>query len=133
LDDTYATKTNYTNGAMKGQDGVPVPDTREKFNGGKSCNYEGLQLAFQAAANGKSDKELAQVVNAAGYRTAGNQGNRPFSKDTVRGILTNQFYRGYLPNGNGGWVKGKHEAFISEELWSQVQEMRRRNATSTHS
>ena len=121
-------------GAMKGEVGVPVPDTREiDLNGRKSCNYEGLQLAFQAAANGKSDKEVAQVVNAAGYRTAGNQGNRPFSKDTVRGILTNRFYLGYLPNGNGGWVKGRHEAFISEELWSQVQEMRRRNATSTHS
>jgi len=92
-----------------------------------------LQLAFQAAANGRSDKEVAQVVNAAGYRTAGNQGNRPFSRDTVRGILTNRFYLGYLPNGNGGWVKGRHEAFINEELWSQVQEMRRRNATSTHS
>jgi hypothetical protein len=49
---------------MKGEDGVPVPDTREIYlNGRKTCNYEGLQLAFQAAANGGSDKEVAQVVN----------------------------------------------------------------------
>jgi len=115
-------------GAMKGEDGVPIPDMREIYlNEGKTCNYEGLELAFQAAANGKSDKEVAQVLNAAGYRTAGNQGNRPFSKDTVRGMLTNRFYLGYLPNGNGGWVKGKHQAFIDEGLWSQVQEARERN------
>ncbi|MBA7694451.1 hypothetical protein ES703_103061 [subsurface metagenome] len=121
-------------GAMKSEDGVPVPDTREIYlNGHKTCNYEGLQLTFQTAANEKSDKEVAQTLNATGYRTAGNQGNRPFSKDTVRGLLTNRFYLGYLPDGNGGWVKGKHKAFIDEELWSQVQEMRRRNATSTHS
>jgi site-specific DNA recombinase len=120
-------------GVMKGQDGVPVPDTKEiHLSGHSTCNYEGLQLAFQAAANGRSDREVAQVINAAGYRTAGNQGNRPFSKDTTRGMLTNRFYLGYLPNGNGGWIKGRHEAFINEELWNQVQEMRRRNATSTH-
>jgi site-specific DNA recombinase len=120
-------------GVMKGQDGVPVPDTKEIHLSGRStCNYEGLQLAFQAAANGRSDREVAQVINAAGYRTAGNQGNRPFSKDTIRGMLTNRFYLGYLPNGNGGWIKGKHEALVNEELWNQVQEMRRRNATSTH-
>ena len=121
-------------GAMKGEDGVPVPDTREiYFDGRKTCNYEGLQLAFQTAGNGKSDKEVAQAFNAAGYRTAGNQGNRPFSKDTVRGMLQNPFYIGQLSDGNGQWIKAKHEPFISEELWSQVQETRRRNATSTHS
>jgi len=115
-------------GAMKGEDGVPIPDVREIcLNQGKTCSYEGLELAFQAAASGKSDKEVAQVLNAAGYRTAGNQGNRPFSKDTVRGMLTNRFYLGYLPNGNDEWIEAKHEAFIDEGLWSQVQEARERN------
>ena len=115
-------------GAMKGEDGVPVPDITEMYpNTRKTCNYEGLQLAFQMAANGKSDKEVAQALNATGYRTAGNQGNRPFSKDTVRGILRNRFYIGQLSDGNGQWLKAKHEPFISEELWNQVQEARKRN------
>jgi len=113
---------------MKGEDGVPVPDTREIYlNGHETCNYDGLQLAFQAAANGKSDKEVAQVLNVAGYRTAGNQGNRPFSKDTVRGMLQNRFYLGQLSDGNGQWLKAKHEPFISEGLYNQVQEAREHN------
>ncbi len=106
-------------GTMKGEDKVPVPhpDT-----------YPGLLMAFELAAQGKSDREVAQALNTAGYRTAGNQGNRPFSKDTVRGMLLNRFYLGELPDGNGGWLDGaKHGPFISEELWDQAQEARERN------
>ena len=110
-------------GAMKGEDGVPIPNLD---------TYPGLVMAFELAAQGKSDREVAMALNEKEYRTAGNQGNRPFSKDTVRGILTNRFYLGYLPDGNGGWMKAKHEAFIDEEFWNQTQEMRRRNSTSTH-
>ena len=112
-------------GAIKGEDGVPVPD---------SDTYPGLVMAFDLAAQGESDRRIAQLLNSEGYRTAGNQRRSLFAKDTVRGILTNRFYLGYLPegNGNGKCVKGKHEAFVSEQLWNQGQEMRRRNATSTH-
>lgn len=110
-------------GAMKGEDGVPVPNPD---------THPGLAMAFELAAQGKSDREVAMALNEKGYRTAGNQGNRPFSRDTIRGMLTNKFYLGYLLDGNGGWMKGKHEAFIDGQLWNQAQEMRRRNATSTH-
>jgi len=105
-------------GAMKGEDGVPVPDPD---------TYPGLAMSFELAAQGKSDKEVAQALNVAGYRTAGNQGNRLFSKDTVRGILQNPFYIGQLSDGNGQWLKAKHQPFISEELWNQVQEAREHN------
>ena len=111
-------------GVMKGEDGVPVPHPE---------TYPGLVKAFDLATQGESDKKIAQSLNSAGYRTAGNQGRGLFAKDTIRGMLTNKFYLGYLPNGNGEWCKGKHEAFIDEQLWNQAQEMRRRNATSTHS
>jgi len=109
-------------GAIKGEDGVPVPDPN---------TYPGLVMAFDFAAQGESDRRIAQLLNSEGYRTAGNQRRSLFAKDTVRGILTNRFYLGYLPegNGNGKCVKGKHEAFVSEQLWNQGQEMRRRNAT----
>ena len=55
-------------------------------------------------ARGKSDREVARALNAQGFRTAGNQGNRLFSKDTVSGILTNRFYAGQITDGNGGWI-----------------------------
>lgn len=105
-------------GVMKGDDGVPVPHPD---------NYQGLVTAFELSALGKSDKEVAQAINTAGYRTTGNRGSHPFSRDTVRGILTNKFYLGYITDGNGGWIKAKHQPFIDEELWNRVQEARERN------
>ena len=47
-------------------------------------------------------------------------------------MLRNRFYLGYLPDSKGGWIEGKHDPFIHEELWEQTQEVRRRNRTSTH-
>lgn len=110
-------------GAIKGDDGTPIPNPD---------TYPGLVMAFELAAQGKSDREVAQALNTAGYRTTGNQGYNLFSKDTIRGILNNKFYLGYLPDGNGGWLEGKHEPFIDEDLWDASQEMRMRNRKSTH-
>jgi len=102
---------------MKGEDGVPVPDMRER----KTTidrheitvrNYEGLKVAFELAAQGKSDRVVAMAINASGYRTTGTHGSRPFSKDTVKDMLTNWFYIGYIPDGDGGWRRSKHKAFV---------------------
>lgn len=101
-------------GAMKGEDGVPIPHP-------DTC--PGLLMVFELAAEGKTDREIAAILNTNGYRTAGNQGNRPFSKGTVGGILTNRFYLGKLPN-NGSWISGKHEPFIDKKLFQVVQDTR---------
>ncbi len=95
-------------GVTKGEDGIPVADPDA---------LPGLTMAFEFASRGKSDRDVAVALNNSGYRTAGNQGNRPFTKDTARGVLTNRFYLGELPDGNGGWVEGKHSALISRELF----------------
>ena len=105
-------------GAMKGEDGVPIPNLE---------TYPGLVMAFELATQGKTDRHVAQALNAAGYRSSGNRGSLPFSSDTVRGVLTNNFYRGLLPDGNGGWLRAKHEPFVADDLWSQVQITRERN------
>jgi site-specific DNA recombinase len=122
-------------GAMKGEEGIPIPDIQEREINIDSHeivvrNYEGLQMAFELAAQGKSDREIAIDLNADGYRTTGTHGSRAFSKDTVKDMLTNRFYIGYLPDGNGSWIKGKHEAFISEELFNMAQEQRARRCRS---
>jgi len=120
-------------GAMKEEDGIPVPDIQERktyVDEGLETNrknYDGLKMAFELAAQGKSDREIAIALNSAGYRTTGTHGPKPFSKDTVRDMLKNKFYLGYIPDGQGGWIKAKHEPFISEETWSQAQESRERN------
>jgi len=110
-------------GIMKGQDGLPVqdPDT-----------YPGLVTAFDMASQGRSDREVAQVLNAKGYRSSGTGGNNPFGTRSMGDILTNRFYLGYLPDDEQGWIEGKHEPFIDTEVWDRGQEHRRRNRTSTH-
>jgi site-specific DNA recombinase len=109
-------------GVGKGEDGVPMPH---------SDTFPGLKLAFERAADGESDRQIAMALNAADYRTAGNQGNRLFSKDTVRGMLTNRFYLGELPNDDDGWVNGKHASLISPELFEAAMEARDRNRNNS--
>ncbi len=111
-------------GAVKGPDGIPVPDPD---------TFPGLLLAFELSAQGKTDRAVAQALNAEGYRTAGSRGGQPFKNSSFRWILPNRFYLGLLPDGKGGWIDGKHEAFIEQELFDQVQVARSRNRTSTHS
>jgi DNA invertase Pin-like site-specific DNA recombinase len=110
-------------GAAKGDNGVPVPDPKA---------YPGLVKAFQLAAQGKTDLDIARALNSDGYRTVGPRGNRSFATSSVRGMINNRFYLGYLPDGKGGWLKGRHDAFIEQAVWDQAQEMRRRRRTNTH-
>jgi len=104
-------------GAIKGENDVPLPNPE---------TYPGLTMAFQLASQGKSDRQIAQALNLAGYRTSGVQGNRLFSKGTVGGVLTNRFYVGELADGNGGWIKARHEPLIDRALFDMVQEIRTR-------
>ncbi len=67
------------------------------------------------------------ALNLAGYRTTGTHGSKPFSKDTVRNMLKNKFYLGYITDGLDGWIKAKHEPFIREETWSRAYESRERS------
>src|SRR5262249_33829251 len=102
-------------GLKKNADGQAVPDPE---------TYPGLLLAMQTAAQGKTDRDVADALNAAGYRTTGNRGRNLFTKDTIRPILTNRFYLGELPDGHGGWMPGAHAAVLDDDLFAQVQAAR---------
>jgi len=102
-------------GVMKDEDGIPVTDP---------TTHPGLILAFTAGADGKSDREIANLLNEAGYRSTGNRGANPFRKDSVRRILINRFYLGELPDGEGAWIPGKHAAMIDAALFDAAQETR---------
>jgi site-specific DNA recombinase len=109
-------------------DGVPVTDPQSAPVPDPET-YPGLLLAFRLAAEGKSDRDVAEALNAAGYRTSGNRGKNPFTKDSVRRILTNRFYLGQLPDGNGGWIGGAHEPVLDEELFMRALDARQSNAS----
>ncbi|MEA2582142.1 MAG: site-specific recombinase, partial [Thermomicrobiales bacterium] len=108
-------------GIKKNSVGIPVPDPE---------TYPGLLLAFQLGAQGKSDREVGEALNAAGYRTTGNRGKNPFTKDTVRVMLRNRFYLGELPDGAGGWLDGAHEAVLDDELFDAAMKAREINQNS---
>jgi site-specific DNA recombinase len=105
-------------GLKTNPNGVPVPDPD---------TYPGLLLAFRLAAEGKSDREVATALNAAGYRTSGNRGQNPFTKDTVCRLLQNRFYLGQLPDGQGGWLTAVHQPVLDAELFDQAQQARAAN------
>ncbi len=120
-------------GSAKGEDGIPIPDETETpiaLDGqeGVVRNYEGLQLSFELASQGESDRGIAISLNAAGYRTTGTHGPRPFSSDSLKKMLRNRFYIGYIPDGQGGWLKAKHEPFIDSSLFEDVQRLRTRRS-----
>src|SRR5215204_3368643 len=63
-------------GTTKGPDGVPVLDTEARWcdvaSRTEMAPAAGLVLAFELAAAGQTDREIARALNAAGYRTSGN-------------------------------------------------------------
>ena len=111
-----------------------------------------VRLAFEWAATGQySDGQIARQLNATRYRPPGGQslplrtkrhpargGPGPFSKDSVRDILTRPFYTGVVPyygtdeqgrkrkRGNPvALYPGRHPPLIPQALFERVQEVRR--------
>jgi site-specific DNA recombinase len=117
-------------GVTKGEDGIPALDMVPRWqapDGSPLSPADGLSLAFELASEGKTHREIARALTLAGYRTTGNRGENAFTKDTVRVILSNRFYLGELPDGEGGWLPGKHGALVDPDLFQRVQVMRERN------
>lgn len=102
-------------GTVAGTDGVAVPDP---------ATYPGLVLAYQLAADGASDAEVARALNAAGYRIAKGRSLSLFTANSVCQLLPNRFYLGELPE-NGGWMPGKHQPLVDASLFERALAHRR--------
>jgi site-specific DNA recombinase len=79
---------------------------------------------FERYATGQeSDRSLASWLNAKGARTAR---GREFRKDTVREMLCNAAYAGYVTalRSKDRSIRGLHEAIVPEELFDRVQDIR---------
>ncbi len=79
---------------------------------------------FKRYATGQeSDRSIAEWLNARGARTTR---GRAFSKDTVREMLCNTAFCGYVSGlrDKSRAIKGRHEPIVSEELFDRVQDVR---------
>ena len=95
--------------------GLAVPDAERA---------ELVRELFERYTTGhESDRSLAEWLNARGARTAK---DRAFGKDTVREMLVNAAYCGYVCGlrSKDRSVRGLHEPLVSEELFDRVQEIR---------
>jgi site-specific DNA recombinase len=83
-----------------------------------------VRSLFERYTTGQeSDRTLAAWLNAKGARS---NRNRQFGKDTVREMLCNAAYAGYVTGGRSRdrSILGLHEAIVTDELFDQVQEIR---------
>jgi site-specific DNA recombinase len=78
--------------------------------------------------------EVAQLLNQRGYRTRQTTrfGSRPWSEDTVNGLLRNAFYAGLVKHGEDIY-QGQHMAIISRELWEKSVAIRSAHVYKPHS
>jgi site-specific DNA recombinase len=103
-------------------EGDAIPHLKNKY---------GVILAYEMYSIGNvSDHDVAVCLNEEGYRTTGNWGGKPFENDTVRPMLQNRFYLGETQY-KGDWLRGRHEALISEELFQKCQEARAKRRSRT--
>jgi site-specific DNA recombinase len=123
-------------GAMKGTHGVPCPDAQPiDANGAVTLNHAGLLLAFERAAEGATDAEVADALNARGYRPSAHARRARFTREAIRTILANRFYVGELPmckRGSVGWLKDAHEPLIPVDRFDPVQRQRARRASNAN-
>lgn len=73
---------------------------------------------------GRTDEAIARDLLAEKVPTA--EGGRWYSA-TVREILMNPLYKGWLST-KEGVIEGEHEGLLTEELWQQAQDLRKRRA-----
>ena len=93
-----------------------------------------VQLLMHLYSTGRySYTQLAMDLNRQGYRFRSRNGTKPFSKESMRGVLKNtRLYAGQLPVGRqtqGTYPEiydGEHEPIIDEDLAARVEEVRRK-------
>jgi site-specific DNA recombinase len=106
-------------GYVKGDDAIAAPDPER-------APY--VRQLFEMYASGQhTDRTLAEWLNVNEQRTTR---GRSFGVDTVREMLCNAAYAGYVSGRRDKTkaIKGLHEPLVEEALFDRVQEMRRQRA-----
>ncbi|MBT9161437.1 MAG: hypothetical protein DDT27_01549 [Dehalococcoidia bacterium] len=121
-------------GYIKGDDGIPVIEPKEAV---------AIERAFPMYATGDYGfQDVANEVNTMGFLTRnkrkqdiyGAVGPRPFTCDSVRDMISNPFYAGYITY-KGERILGKQQAIIPKDVYEKCCQVRRkhRKAPRTHS
>ena len=114
---------------------LPWGYVRDKATGQVVTDAERAELVrkiFAKYAEGDvSDRLLASWLNAQGART---RNGNPFSKDTVREMLVNAAYAGYITGrrNKDTSIKGNHPPIVEWELFERVQAIRTSRTTTLH-
>ena len=89
------------------------------------------ELFGRYATRDFSDRDLAGWLNSTGARTL--KGN-PFTKDSVREMLSNAAYAGLVTGRRSKdfSLRGRHPALVDLATFEQVQEIRRARTTTLH-
>lgn len=102
-------------GYVVGKDGIAVVVPEEA---------EAVRTAFEMYASGDyTDAHIADYFNSLKLKT---RRGRAWSKDSVREIMLNEFYLGYIKY-QRDLYPGKHQAIISKELFDKVQTVRKQH------
>src|SRR6266700_4796386 len=91
--------------------------------------FPGLRMLGELRMQGYTADEIAERLNAAGYRTGSKRfGARLFTSDTVTAMLRTEFYAAFAPGDDRGTVRykdqrfgGLHPAAFTYEEWQQIR------------
>src|SRR5258708_4685183 len=91
--------------------------------------FPSLGLIGELRMQGKTAEDIADAVNAAGYRTGSKRfGARPFTIDTINAITRCEFYAAFAPGDDRGTVvykdqrfRGQHPAAFTYEEWERIR------------
>ena len=100
-----------------------------------------VQRMFAEYLSGKSFLHIALGLNRAGTLS---RSGKPWSGNTIRGIIANPFYKGLLrvdfhdgkkekPPSQWTLYQGRHESLIAEDDWEEAQALRIRKAKRARS
>lgn len=97
-----------------------VPDTRILIIDSRAARA--VRKCFEMYSTGKfTYDDLADMLNRRGFLTAY---GKPFCRQNIYFMLKNEVYIGKIVYKKEIYP-GRHEAIISQELWDQVQAVRR--------
>lgn len=97
-------------------------DTRVLIIDGPAA--QAVKESFEKYSTGEfSYSDISNLLAKKGFKSAS---GHPFSRETIRFMLSNKTYVGLIEYKGSEIFQGKHEPIISADLWDKVQKIRNR-------